>query len=111
MCLQIELIDRVDDIYRNTSWDEEFKGYGVQIQQVCVNVVHHCFFEIFIVICMPYAKFMVLDDFWHCQIIINKSPTKVEPGQSHHNMKGSPVKNKDVWDVKRLLEVREKASP
>ncbi|MEQ2178875.1 hypothetical protein GOODEAATRI_018784, partial [Goodea atripinnis] len=30
----IELIDRVDDIYRNTSWDEEFSGYGVQIQQV-----------------------------------------------------------------------------
>uniref|UniRef100_A0AAQ5XQ54 ADAM metallopeptidase domain 17a n=1 Tax=Amphiprion ocellaris TaxID=80972 RepID=A0AAQ5XQ54_AMPOC len=30
----IELIDRVDDIYRNTSWDEEFKGYGVQIHQV-----------------------------------------------------------------------------
>ncbi|MCJ8743789.1 hypothetical protein PDJAM_G00098270 [Pangasius djambal] len=66
----IELIDRVDDIYRNTSWDEEFKGYGVQIQQ----------------------------------IMINKSPTKVEPGQNHYNMKGSPVKNKDVWDVKRLLE-------
>uniref|UniRef100_A0A4W4F9X9 ADAM metallopeptidase domain 17b n=1 Tax=Electrophorus electricus TaxID=8005 RepID=A0A4W4F9X9_ELEEL len=33
----IELIDRVDDIYRNTSWDEEFKGYGVQIQQVCAD--------------------------------------------------------------------------
>lgn len=32
--VQIELIDRVDDIYRNTSWDEEFKGYGVQIHQV-----------------------------------------------------------------------------
>lgn len=31
---QIELIDRVDDIYRNTSWDDEFTGYGVQIQQV-----------------------------------------------------------------------------
>lgn len=31
---QIELIDRVDDIYRNTSWDDEFKGYGVQIHQV-----------------------------------------------------------------------------
>lgn len=31
---QIELIDRVDDIYRNTSWDDEYKGYGVQIQQV-----------------------------------------------------------------------------
>lgn len=31
---QIELIDRVDDIYRNTSWDNEFTGYGVQIQQV-----------------------------------------------------------------------------
>uniref|UniRef100_A0A8C1WZJ6 ADAM metallopeptidase domain 17a n=1 Tax=Cyprinus carpio TaxID=7962 RepID=A0A8C1WZJ6_CYPCA len=29
----IELIDRVDDIYRNTSWDDEYKGYGVQIQQ------------------------------------------------------------------------------
>lgn len=31
---QIELIDRVDDIYRNTSWDDEYTGYGVQIQQV-----------------------------------------------------------------------------
>ncbi|XP_051951665.1 disintegrin and metalloproteinase domain-containing protein 17 isoform X1 [Xyrauchen texanus] len=66
----IELIDRVDDIYRNTSWDEEYKGYGVQIQQ----------------------------------IIINKTPTQVEPGGAHFNMKGTPVKNKDVWDVKRLLE-------
>ncbi|KAF4082486.1 hypothetical protein AMELA_G00151910 [Ameiurus melas] len=66
----IELIDRVDDIYRNTTWDEEFKGYGVQIQQ----------------------------------IMINKFPTKVDPGQTHYNMKGSPVKKKDVWDVKRLLE-------
>ncbi|KAM9354621.1 disintegrin and metalloproteinase domain-containing protein 17 [Pholidichthys leucotaenia] len=33
----IELIDRVDDIYRNTSWDEEFSGYGVQIQQIIVE--------------------------------------------------------------------------
>lgn len=32
--LQIELMDRVDDIYRNTSWDDDFSGYGVQIQQV-----------------------------------------------------------------------------
>lgn len=31
----IELIDRVDDIYRNTSWDNAgFKGYGVQIEQI-----------------------------------------------------------------------------
>uniref|UniRef100_A0A8C2FG79 ADAM metallopeptidase domain 17b n=1 Tax=Cyprinus carpio TaxID=7962 RepID=A0A8C2FG79_CYPCA len=66
----IELIDRVDDIYRNTSWDEEYKGYGVQIQQ----------------------------------IIINKTPTHVEPGGAHFNMKGTPVKNKNVWDVKKLLE-------
>lgn len=34
---QIELIDRVDDIYRNTTWDDEFKGYGVQINQVRVR--------------------------------------------------------------------------
>lgn len=34
-CFQIELIDRVDDIYRNTTWDDEFIGYGVQIHQVC----------------------------------------------------------------------------
>lgn len=34
VCLQIELIDRVDDIYRNTTWDAEFTGYGVQIHQV-----------------------------------------------------------------------------
>ncbi|XP_030578155.1 disintegrin and metalloproteinase domain-containing protein 17 isoform X2 [Archocentrus centrarchus] len=66
----IELIDRVDDIYRNTSWDEDFSGYGVQIQQ----------------------------------IIIEKNPTSVEPGKTHFNMKGSPVKGRDVWDVKRLLE-------
>ncbi|XP_072545746.1 disintegrin and metalloproteinase domain-containing protein 17a isoform X2 [Salminus brasiliensis] len=33
----IELIDRVDDIYRNTSWDDEFKGYGVQIHQIIIN--------------------------------------------------------------------------
>ncbi|XP_016348034.1 disintegrin and metalloproteinase domain-containing protein 17-like isoform X1 [Sinocyclocheilus anshuiensis] len=67
----IELIDRVDDIYRNTSWDEEYKGYGVQIQQ----------------------------------IIINKTPTHLDTaGGAHFNMKGTPVKNKDVWDVKKLLE-------
>ncbi|XP_077949941.1 disintegrin and metalloproteinase domain-containing protein 17 isoform X2 [Gasterosteus aculeatus] len=33
----IELIDRVDDIYRNTSWDEDFSGYGVQIQQIIIE--------------------------------------------------------------------------
>lgn len=34
----IELIDRVDDIYRNTSWDNAgFKGYGIQIEQVFIN--------------------------------------------------------------------------
>lgn len=38
---QIELIDRVDDIYRNTSWDEQFKGYGVQIQQVISITLNH----------------------------------------------------------------------
>ncbi|XP_018544261.1 disintegrin and metalloproteinase domain-containing protein 17 [Lates calcarifer] len=77
----IELIDRVDDIYRNTSWDEEFTGYGVQIQQ----------------------------------IIIEKSPTPVAPGKSHFNMRGSPMEDRDVWDVKKLLEqfsvdIAEKAS-
>nr|XP_055028032.1 disintegrin and metalloproteinase domain-containing protein 17a isoform X3 [Misgurnus anguillicaudatus] len=67
----IELIDRVDDIYRNTSWDEEFIGYGVQIHQ----------------------------------ILINKEPTKVGPGEIHYNMNGSPSGRKDgVWDVKKLLE-------
>ncbi|XP_063352406.1 disintegrin and metalloproteinase domain-containing protein 17 [Pelmatolapia mariae] len=33
----IELIDRVDDIYRNTSWGEGFNGYGVQIQQIIIE--------------------------------------------------------------------------
>uniref|UniRef100_A0AAY5KGQ6 ADAM metallopeptidase domain 17b n=1 Tax=Esox lucius TaxID=8010 RepID=A0AAY5KGQ6_ESOLU len=33
----IELIDRVDDIYRATSWDDEFKGYGVQIDQIIIK--------------------------------------------------------------------------
>ncbi|XP_040056227.2 disintegrin and metalloproteinase domain-containing protein 17a isoform X2 [Gasterosteus aculeatus] len=69
----IELIDRVDDIYRNTTWDDEFKGYGVQIHQ----------------------------------IIINKEPTKPPVGIGgwvHYNMENSPVKGREVWDVKRLLE-------
>ncbi|XP_035280163.1 disintegrin and metalloproteinase domain-containing protein 17 [Anguilla anguilla] len=66
----IELIDRVDDIYRNTSWDDDFKGYGVQIQQ----------------------------------IIIKKEPTHVGPNGIHFNMKNSPIPNKEVWDVKKLLE-------
>uniref|UniRef100_A0A8C5PV82 ADAM metallopeptidase domain 17 n=1 Tax=Leptobrachium leishanense TaxID=445787 RepID=A0A8C5PV82_9ANUR len=35
----IELIDRVDDIYRNTSWDAQWKGYGVQIEQIIVHKV------------------------------------------------------------------------
>ncbi|KAK2855818.1 hypothetical protein Q5P01_004553 [Channa striata] len=35
----IELIDRVDDIYRNTSWDDEFSGYGVQIQQIIIEKI------------------------------------------------------------------------
>ncbi|XP_072912982.1 disintegrin and metalloproteinase domain-containing protein 17 isoform X2 [Hemitrygon akajei] len=34
----IELIDRVDDIYRNTSWnDAGFRGYGLQIEEIIVK--------------------------------------------------------------------------
>uniref|UniRef100_A0A8D3BUL4 ADAM metallopeptidase domain 17a n=1 Tax=Scophthalmus maximus TaxID=52904 RepID=A0A8D3BUL4_SCOMX len=71
----IELIDRVDDIYRNTTWDDEFKGYGVQIHQ----------------------------------IIINKEPTRPPSGYAgigwiNYNMENSPEGEKEVWDVKRLLE-------
>ncbi|XP_075057555.1 disintegrin and metalloproteinase domain-containing protein 17 [Mixophyes fleayi] len=33
----IELIDRVDDIYRNTTWDPQWKGYGIQIEQIIVH--------------------------------------------------------------------------
>ena len=45
------------------------------------------------------------------QIIINKKPS-VAPSDhkgrpwAHYNMKGSPQEGKDVWDVKKLLEVR-----
>lgn len=42
------------------------------------------------------------------QIIINKEPTKPPTGHAgwvHYNMKNSPVFGKEVWDVKRLLEV------
>lgn len=71
----IELIDRVDDIYRNTTWNDEFKGYGVQI----------------------------------AQIIINRDPTKPPQGSDpsswlHYNMKNGNVKEKEAWDVKKLLE-------
>lgn len=92
---QIELIDRVDDIYRNTSWDDEFSGYGVQIQQVrgrsdgSLPRVSRCQTDVFLL-----------------QILIKNRPTPVPPGGSHFNMKGSPVDGKDVWDVKKLLEVK-----
>uniref|UniRef100_A0A8C1J8V6 ADAM metallopeptidase domain 17a n=1 Tax=Cyprinus carpio TaxID=7962 RepID=A0A8C1J8V6_CYPCA len=48
----IELIDRVDDIYRNTSWDDEYKGYGVQIQQVTI-----------ILLCSHYNLAISVDEF------------------------------------------------
>lgn len=46
-----------------------------------------------------------------CQIIIEKSATAVAPGQRHFNMRGSPVKGRDVWDVKKLLEVTSSGIP
>lgn len=94
---QIELIDRVDDIYRNTSWGEGFSGYGVQIQQVSMLCSASC-------LCCPTVIFNVKLRSCH-QIIIEKDPTPVDPGKTHFNMKGSPVEGRDVWDVKKLLEV------
>ncbi|XP_055015799.1 disintegrin and metalloproteinase domain-containing protein 17 [Boleophthalmus pectinirostris] len=71
----IELIDRVDDIYRNTTWDEEFKGYGVQIQQIIINKEP------------------------------TKPPPGRDPRSwIHYNMENSTVKGKEAWDVKKLLE-------
>ncbi|XP_061599032.1 disintegrin and metalloproteinase domain-containing protein 17a [Cololabis saira] len=71
----IELIDRVDDIYRNTTWDDEFKGYGVQIHQMIINKEP------------------------------TKPPSgHAGSDWVHYNMENSPVKGKAVWDVKKLLE-------
>ncbi|XP_010778871.1 disintegrin and metalloproteinase domain-containing protein 17a isoform X2 [Notothenia coriiceps] len=70
----IELIDRVDDIYRNTTWDHEFIGYGVQIHQIIINKEP------------------------------TKPPPEHNARWLHYNMKNSPEKEKVVWDVKRLLE-------
>ncbi|XP_068582425.1 disintegrin and metalloproteinase domain-containing protein 17a isoform X2 [Cebidichthys violaceus] len=71
----IELIDRVDDIYRNTTWDDEYKGYGVQIQQIIINKEP------------------------------TKGPHRhAGKNWVHYNMENSPVKGKAVWDVKKLLE-------
>lgn len=96
---QIELIDRVDDIYRNTSWGEGFSGYGVQIDQVSMLCSASC-------LCLnsDAVIFNVTPRSCH-QIIIKKYPTPVDPGKTHFNMKGSPVEGRDVWDVKKLLEV------
>uniref|UniRef100_A0A674B617 ADAM metallopeptidase domain 17a n=1 Tax=Salmo trutta TaxID=8032 RepID=A0A674B617_SALTR len=71
----IELIDRVDDMYRNTTWDDEFTGYGVQIQQIIIN-----------------------------KEPTNAPLGQAGPGWTHYNMKGSPIQGKEVWDVKKLLE-------
>ncbi|XP_072313943.1 disintegrin and metalloproteinase domain-containing protein 17a isoform X2 [Eucyclogobius newberryi] len=71
----IELIDRVDDIYRNTTWDEEFKGYGVQIQQMIINKAP------------------------------TKPPQGHDSSSwKHYNMENSNRKGKEAWDVKKLLE-------
>ncbi|XP_045918746.1 disintegrin and metalloproteinase domain-containing protein 17a [Micropterus dolomieu] len=70
----IELIDRVDDIYRNTTWDDEFKGYGVQIQQIIIN-----------------------------KEPTKPPPGHAGSDWVHYNMENSP-RGREVWDVKRLLE-------
>lgn len=71
----IELIDRVDDIYRNTTWDDEFKGYGVQIAQIIINKEP------------------------------TKPPPGRDPSSwLHYNMENGNVKGKEAWDVKKLLE-------
>lgn len=55
--------------------------------------------------------YSVITLFGYCsQIIINKEPTDPPSDPSswvHYNMKGSPLKTKEVWDVKRLLEVQQ----
>ncbi|XP_012719964.2 disintegrin and metalloproteinase domain-containing protein 17 isoform X2 [Fundulus heteroclitus] len=71
----IELIDRVDDIYRNTTWDDEFKDYGVQIQQIIIN-----------------------------KKPTEPPPGHSGVGWAHYNMKNSPVADQEVWEVKKLLE-------
>ncbi|XP_014898965.1 disintegrin and metalloproteinase domain-containing protein 17-like isoform X3 [Poecilia latipinna] len=70
----IELMDRVDDIYRNTTWNSEFTGYGVQIHQIIINS-------------SP-----------------TQPPANASSGWAHYNMKNSPVEDQEVWDVKKLLE-------
>uniref|UniRef100_A0A673C6G9 Disintegrin and metalloproteinase domain-containing protein 17 n=1 Tax=Sphaeramia orbicularis TaxID=375764 RepID=A0A673C6G9_9TELE len=70
----IELIDRVDDIYRNTTWDDEFKGYGVQIHQIIINKEP------------------------------TKPPPGCHPiSWVHYNMENSST-GQEAWDVKKLLE-------
>ncbi|XP_077394647.1 disintegrin and metalloproteinase domain-containing protein 17-like isoform X1 [Festucalex cinctus] len=71
----IELIDRVDDIYRNTAWDDEFKGYGVQIHQIIIH-----------------------------REPTKPPPSRAVARWAHYNMENSPVQGKEVWDVKKLLE-------
>ncbi|XP_058471230.1 disintegrin and metalloproteinase domain-containing protein 17a isoform X1 [Solea solea] len=71
----IELIDRVDDIYRNTTWDDEFKGYGVQINQIIIN-----------------------------KEPTQPPPGFTARNWTHYNMENSPIPDKEAWDAKRLLE-------
>ncbi|XP_061551801.1 disintegrin and metalloproteinase domain-containing protein 17a isoform X2 [Phycodurus eques] len=71
----IELIDRVDDIYRNTTWGDDLKGYGVQIHQMIIH-----------------------------KEATKPPPGRAGTGWVHYNMENSPVRGKMVWDVKKLLE-------
>ena len=32
--IQIGVIDRVDGIFQNTEWSNEYKGYGFEIEEV-----------------------------------------------------------------------------
>uniref|UniRef100_UPI00358E7316 disintegrin and metalloproteinase domain-containing protein 17-like isoform X2 n=1 Tax=Myxine glutinosa TaxID=7769 RepID=UPI00358E7316 len=38
------------------------------------------------------------------EILVHNAPTTVEQGKLHYNMNGTEMPNKQVWDVKRLLE-------
>ncbi|XP_077394650.1 disintegrin and metalloproteinase domain-containing protein 17-like isoform X2 [Festucalex cinctus] len=70
----IELIDRIDDIFRNTAWDHKFKGYGVQIQEIIIH-----------------------------KEPTKPPPRGALTDWTHYNMENSPVQGEEVWNIDKLI--------
>lgn len=74
-----------------------------QYAEDCTNALNNS-----VLLCNHNDDELFKDAVFGSQIIINKEPTKPPNGKIgwvHYNMENSSVAGREVWDVKKLLEV------